>query len=494
LKLFVIVILLVNEMKKKWFLLVFIPYLLVAQNDTLYEHDIVDEGNILQNYNAPDDYQIACATASLKLYNFSDYIYLPNMIKTLKNPSHTSPWVESGLIEKGAWGRGFFTKLVDSYLFSIGDSSRTNYKTLWNGEGNPIKFYRQTNPCLSYCSKALLFTIYWCKSHSYSEKNLNKIRDGLAYLLNNQQKDGGFVQYWFRTSQAEPAPDPKLNRETPYATGDVLRALVEGYFFIKDNVRGENEEFLNKLENAIAKGGEYLMSEQCFREEGNNNYKCFSIWGLISVYKITGNKKLLVAAVSKYYEIHENQNSDGAWSMLETDPKNQLKTYYDFHDTHPCYMGIILRGLGELYSVLTEDYHFKNRVLPVNAEIKKSICLTVNNFLRLNMRKDSKEPRINLNGTINPYKLETEYVGGAFYGLNLIHGLKYIENCNGSLKLNPYLLSQLIKILIKSHTDQINSIKFADEPNHDDNMVSFGLQLIPNQLSQIYCLSKYFEK
>ena len=469
-----------------------IPFWGIAQNESAYEKDIIDEGNILHNFNTPADYQASCNSAALKLYNFSDYIYSPNLIKTLDPFGSKPQWLESGSKVNGAWGRGYFTKLVDSYLFSKVDSDKTNYKLLWIGEGKSPKYYRQVNPDLSYCAKALLFTIYSFKSHIYSVKNLARIKSGLSYLLTNQKQDGGFIQYWFRTSQTNPAPDLVLNRETPYATADVIRALVEGYFFLKDNVKNNNNsKLLSDLNRAIARGSEYLMSYNCKREEGNNNYKCFSIWGLASAFKITGNKALLDSAVTKYYEIHSSQNPDGAWYMDEPDPVKPNKTIQVFHDTHPCYMGIILRGLGELYSVLPYNYPGRNGDSFVKPEIKRSICLTINNFLRTGMRNDSKEPRLNANGTIRPYKSETEYVGDSFYGLNLIHGLVYLQSCNESLKLNPDLLERFIKVLMISHLNQINSVRFPEEPNQDDNMVSIGLELVPKQLATIYQLKPY---
>jgi hypothetical protein len=476
-------------MKTLWLIIIFIPFIVFAQNDNIYERDIVDEGKILQNFNIPADYQALCDAAALKLYKFSDYIYNPILLKRLDSLGSKPQWIESSTRVSGAWGRGNFTKLVDSYLFSKIDTDKTNYKSLWVGEGNSTKFYRQVNPDLSYCSKALLFTIYWCKSHTNSVKDINKIRSALAFFIRNQKPDGGFIQYWFRTSQTDPSPDSILNRETPYATADVLRALIEGYFFFKDNIKIKNNTFLADLKKCIVRSGDYLMSAQCKTEEGNNNYKCFSIWGLASAYKITDNKALLDSAVTKYYEIRISQNADGAWYMDEPDPVILGKTIQVFHDTHPCYMGIILRGLGELYSALPNDYPGKGGNSYAKVDIKKSICLTVNNFLRIGLRKNSMEPRLNPNGTIWPYKSETEYVGASFYGLNLIHGLIYLENCNDALKLNPDLLTRFIKVLMIAHLNQINSAYFAVEPNHDDDMVSLGLELVPNQLSTIYKLS-----
>jgi len=108
----------------------------------------------------------------------------------------------------------------------------------------------------------------------------------------------------------------------------------------------------------------------------------------------------------------------------------------------------------------------------------------------LNMSNGQQEPRVSPAGMIKPYKSETEYINGSFYALNLIHGLRYVESCNDSLKLNSVLLSKLIDILMIPHINQINSVKFPDEVNQDDNMISFGLNLAPGQLSKIYSLYK----
>ncbi len=473
------------NMKTLWTFLIIIPFFVFAQNGSTYEQDIIDEGNILQNFKIPIDYQASIEKASLKLFDFADYIYSPKLLRILNAPGVAPQYIESDSIVNGAWGRGQFTKWVDSYLFSKIDISKTNYLGLWTGTGNTPLHYWSASSDLSYCSKSLLFTIYWCKSHSNQVKYINRIKEGLSFLLNNQQSDGGFIQYWFRKSQTDPAPDMTVDRETSYATGDVLRAIVEGYFFFKDNIKPNDLVLLNKLISAIKRGGNYLMSKQCYNEEGNNNYKCFSIWGLVSVYKITGNKSLLDSAVAKYNCIRDYQNDDGAWFTSDYDSKNKSRIF-SFHDTHPDYMGIILRGFGELYSILPNNYPDRFGPALIKKNLKKNICLTINNFLRLNMCNGQQEPRVSPEGMIKAYKKETEYVNSLSFPLNLIHGLKYIENCNDSLKLNPRLLSQLLKLLMVPHIIQINSSKFPDEVNHDDNMISFGLELVPNQLSKIY--------
>lgn len=410
----------------------------------------------------PNEALTSTTNAYTRLKAFADFIYKPYIIDRLESDKAVISTIR---YEDGVWGRGYYTKFVDNYKF-INSADPGSYASLYNPDPN-YNIYRIASPCLSYCSRTLLFHIYAYKKGDAPSDYYNKIISGLNYLLKNQQPNGGFIQYHERTSQTDPRPKDS-NVATAYATGDALRAMYEGYYFIKPY----NPTLADTLFKRIKRAADYLKSPQC--SEGNNNYVCFTIWGLASAFKLTGDKSYLNRAILKYNGIpgnpgiKANQNRDGSW-----------KYGTSYHDSHATYMGVIIRGLSELYSVIPDSYG-----QTLKGDIRKSIIKTINNFLTPGLRKgDATKTMIRLDiatGKIYPYTLETEYSGDAYANI-LIHGLKLaLENRVFTTSSDSLRVVWFHNLITNANIAQIvNNDLFKAEGNMDCSMVSIGLQLNP---------------
>jgi hypothetical protein len=451
-------------MKQKLFKLII---LIIAFSSITYSQSVSSDAI---EYVSPETLNVTNLNASYnKLQTFANYIYHKYKVDSLSSTSAVISTTDQ--YPEGVWGRGFYTKLIENLEF-VGDNGK--YNVLFNGYSDDKGKFRIVTPCLSYSSKAVLFHIYAYKSNK-NTTCLGKIKAGLEFLLKNQQPNGGFIQYWWRTDKTTLTPHITENYVTSYATGDVLRALYEGYDFIKV-YDSANDSLLKKLYVGVKRAADYLKSLQC--SEGNNNYTSFSIWGLASAYKLTGDKSYLNRAIRKYYGIKNNQEPDGSWYIF-TKNKDSI-IVKNFHDTHPCYMGIILRGMAELYSAIPSSYPDTIKI-----EIKKSMIKTINNFLVPGLSQNGSSPRLTTSGSnkgkIYPYLSETEYVESAtgYYALNLIHGLKYILVNNVLAGNDKIYVQNFLNIITNSHIAQINTDSlFAAEGNMDDNMISIGLQLL----------------
>lgn len=410
-----------------------------------------------------------------KLQTFANSIYRPYKVESLSSTSAGISTTDQ--YPEGVWGRGYYTKLIENSEF-VGENGK--YNVLFYGYSDDNGKFRIVTPCLSYSSKAVLFHIYAYKSNKYNNSTcLGKIKAGLEYLLKNQQPDGGFIQYWWRTSQTDLRPDITENYVTSYATGDVIRALYEGYYFI-ETYDSANDSLLKKLYVGVKRAADYLKSPQC--SKGNNNYVSFSIWGLASAYKLIGDKSYLNRAIAKYNDIKKYQDESGAWFVIDGFPTlspSTDTTIRNYHDTHPDYMGIIIRGLSELYSAIPSSYE-NSSVLKTN--IQKSIRKTINNFLTVGLSSRSVKRLDENTGFIyRSWKKEDGWYdnNGVCYALNLVHGLKYVIDNNILTGNDKIYVQNFLNIITNSHITQINTNSlFAAEGNMDDNMISIGLQLL----------------
>ncbi|HNX00193.1 MAG TPA: VCBS repeat-containing protein, partial [Candidatus Cloacimonadota bacterium] len=170
-----------------------------------------------------------------------------------------------------------------------------------------------------------------------------------------------------------------------YETGLAARALYEGYYFIKNNpnltdLNGntiDTSELKYYIPKALVKAGNALLTVNY--SDYNANYHCFGIWGLCSAYKLTNDTKYLNKALQIFVELKEDynqedrevHNGDFNTECNQSDDHCLWHNFNGYHDSYICYMGIIIRGLTELYTTLPEGYNLGN----VNRDNIKSIII-----------------------------------------------------------------------------------------------------------------------
>jgi len=155
-----------------------------------------------------------------------------------------------------------------------------------------------------------------------------RAKEGLEYLLKEQQPDGQFI-WWYG--------DPKKGRlgggASLYVTGIPTVAFLKGYKLFKDK----------RYLAAANKACDYLCTVS---NDSNANYNLFASWALATNYKITGKKSYLKRAIEfALYAINKKgsgyQLPSGGWS--------------DSHNQAIWYHGIILRGLATLLAAMPKD-------------------------------------------------------------------------------------------------------------------------------------------
>jgi hypothetical protein len=144
---------------------------------------------------------------------------------------------------------------------------------------------------------------------------------GLEYLLKDQDPSGGFRWYWVQ--------EGVLDANALYPTGIAGRALVAGYEAFQD------PRFLEASAKAAA-------WEMAMPVSPNANYNMFAVWHLAAHFRVSKERRTLDAAVGKTLQVLKGQTELGCWS--------------DAHNQTVYYMGIILRGLVELLSVMPKDH------------------------------------------------------------------------------------------------------------------------------------------
>lgn len=158
-----------------------------------------------------------------------------------------------------------------------------------------------------------------------NEAYLLRAKEGLEYLLREQDESGEYI--WYRNSIIG-----VLNRNDGlYETGLAGVALLEGYRVLGD---------VRYIE-ASKKAAQWEIS--CPISE-NYNYNMFAVWHLARLYKFIPDKLYIDSAVDKSLSTIRDQKDDGRWKG---------------HNSWIWYHNIIIRGLAELYSILPEKHRIR---------------------------------------------------------------------------------------------------------------------------------------
>jgi len=364
-----------------------------------------------------------------RLHTFSEYIYNPIKITIIDSISYSPKnLTDAGSSDRwgaGTWGRGLFSKFVDRYL--VDEVKNTAYNSFYKEHSNPKlkNHYWGTHPIVSYCARTIrsYINLLYCSNEVIVKSFcLDRIIAGAKYLILQQRLNGSFVQWHWRKSKNKPNIDDEigLNDTNSYPTANVIVALAGVYDLLSEN-RSNNPNLISELHTTIENAGDFLVNNN--NSSSHNNYISFSIWGLVSAYRITKNEKYLETALKKYSdEVGNFQDSSGAWY------KN-LKETLDYHDAHSPYMGIILRALIDLYNVLPYSCNYETK-----ARLRKSIIKGINHFLLPNIvhaNYSNQNVRLAKDGGIFPYSKQKEYTKNKGRALQLSQSLIYALKCDG---------------------------------------------------------------
>ncbi len=279
----------------------------------------------------------------------------------------------------GTWGRGFYTQFVE-----YRDNDCTKYKQWFDDIWSCIPLTRHT-------ARRIIGYAHACYNPEYaSSVDLFKIyvKQGLDYLIEEQQTNGEFFNYWERKDKYDPSHGGTKNNE--YSSYIALRAMTDGYELLNSDLVNDNT-LNNSLINSINLTCAYLEGiEYTLTVTANTNNRFFAVWALIGAYKVTGNldyyeyaRKIADIALSYQRSSSDPEGDDGSWkSRFTTDPD------YVWHDSNSAYHGIILRGLAELYSEIPDsDQTFKNKT-------KNSIIKSINHIIDYNGVVGTPESRL----------------------------------------------------------------------------------------------------
>jgi hypothetical protein len=438
----------------------------------------------LQSYpqsNVPDDYILPLPAvidsvvvskkdltkAIYRLHNFSEYIYNPVKITKIDSVSYSPKnLTDAGLDNRwgeGSWGRGLFSKFVDRYLFENFKNPDYNsfyFETsLYNGNN----LYWGTHPIIAYCSRTMrAYVNIYDSSEDDLIKSfcLDRIINGSKYLMSEQTPNGGYIQWHWRKYKNLPNSNDDIgtNYINSYATANAIISLEKVYDLFKQK-KTNNSNFLDSIYSTIEKAGYFLTINA--NTKAPINYVAFSIWGLVGAYKITKEKKFLETAVQKYSsQVKDFQDEFGAWYIKSEEGPN-------YHDSHPAYMGIILRALIELYDELPESYYHY-----VKIDLKKSIVKGINHFLYpgiVHHNFPNQKIRLGEDGGLFAYERETEYVKSEANGLQLILALIFAIESKDlfSNQVDINRLINFIDVMIKYQVDATIKIGNVIDINSD---------------------------
>jgi len=420
-----------------------------------------------------------------RLHAFSEYIYNPVKIVRIDSLSYTPKnLTDAGNSDRwgaGSWGRGLFSKYVDRFL--VDGKEKTAYYAFYkeHPDTNLRNHYWGNHPIVSYCARTTLaYLNLYFSSDNVIRKSFCKERflAGAKYLIAQQQPNGGYVQWHWRKNKTNPNTDDNvgLNSINSYATGNAIYALSNVYNYLIQS-DDKSPMFIEEIYNTIKKAGNFLISHDNSR--AHKNYVSFSIWGLVSAYRITKNEKCLESALKKYSTDVENfQDNNGAWY------KNSSETL-DYHDAHSPYMGIILKALIDLYDVLPYSYYYETK-----ARLRISIIKGINHFLMTNIVHENfptQNVRLAKDGGIYPYSEQREYTKLKGRALQLSQVLIYalindelFTDEEDLLKLKGFL-----NAVIKYQVNETINYKKVLHINSDIYFESLALYLRLQKISEI---------
>jgi|GEM_PF-2547560 len=420
-----------------------------------------------------------------KLHSFSEHIYNSKKIKIIDSEN----WEEITQTDlnidpawgtltwgTGSWGRGYFTQKVDIYVYN----SKNHKYSDWYSSDSSDNW--SSHPLIRDTGRRISAYIHKYRSGDPNSTYNTRIVKGLRYLLGQQRDtdktdDGAYI-YWRKRPNKNIACKndiPGPNWAQVYPTAMALRGLSEGYLFLEEE-NHPNTSLRNDISTAIRKAADWMKAqpEKWKNSTGCINYRALCLEGIISAYRVTNDNNDLDDAVD-IFEIYINpwQNDDGAWFLLSD--CNEALAY---HDTKPCYMGIILRSMVNLYEIIPANYGNKNLSISSRKNLRNRIIKTINHFLigGLAYPNDPEKPRLQSNGKIAQY---IEYYNCK--GKSILFGHFIMEALCDLIRGNLFnTFSQADKQRITGFLNAIIRpiVNFSEIKNTSDtNMRSIGLYL-----------------
>lgn len=274
----------------------------------------------------------------------------------------------------GTWGLGMFSEMMHFTDPPIPNWSV--YPEWYNIVDYHTPYYYSAHPSLWHTGRIIIAYIH-AYGHDPQPIYLQRIKDGLNYVISEQLPSGNFYEYKARKYQGsteENLIDSFLERF------EAIRCLSEGYTFL--NSIGDHT--MNEaLWVAIVKGGDHIKNFVWQPNQNINGY-AWGVWALVGAYKATGKAEYLVEAERLTGEIIENgnQRSDGSWITPGFSEENQEI----WHDSFMQYHGVILRGLSEIYAI-TYDQNLKTT-------LKSKINSTINHVISYNQQYGGDKTRL----------------------------------------------------------------------------------------------------
>ena len=407
-----------------------------------------------------------------RLHEFSERIYTARKLKPIINATPGDHLFSNERWPLGTWGNGYFSESIHHRKYP-----QPNIYTNWNTYTIPNPdpnilcksggwydcfknkhedgevSYLSSHPLIWHTGRRILAYIHAYK-HSESAIYLSRIKEGLQYLIDEQNESGGYNWYLTRVNQNSTA-NYKVKENFIHGSA-AIRSLSEGYSFL--NSIGDYS-MNSELWSAINKGGEYLTLNklEVINDYQPINGRSWYVWALIGVYKVTGKSAYLKNAEEVTIGYLDYQRNDGSWRTPQKDK---------WHDSFMQYHGIILRGLSELYS-LTNDEVFKTN-------LRSAIINSINHVIDYNKEYGGKYTRLNTNGFTNKYhrndtiKSSTQLYTASSFQQGLIHAKKSMNFSESDVLKVDQLIQGTLKALISEiHTHKVPGI----------NMMSLALTL-----------------
>ncbi|ELR68079.1 intergin [Fulvivirga imtechensis AK7] len=305
-------------------------------------------------------------TFQRQIFDYSDLISKSTQFKALPRILEIDPIQENitygSALPDGAWGRGYFSEMTINVYNDV-----DRYNSWYNDSWSSLPLVRHNSEIIRG------------HLHAYMNEggaiNLDYVMQGLNYLLEIQQNQGGFLLYNKRDSPS--SPDNNGAKVDPYPTSHALRTMSECYLYLKER----NIPYANMvhLKEAITKSADWFLSTglpdyyNLSPTLYNSNNKGFAIWALAEAYKVTNNSahrevaQIITQSLIEDQTINSENGEDGLWLTGKIDydiNANGDTVNQRYHDTHIQYHMLIIRGLVEAIPIIKyDDVDTHNRLI-----------------------------------------------------------------------------------------------------------------------------------
>ena len=389
----------------------------------------------------------------------------------------------------GSYGHGYYTKTV-----TLDDDWNK-----WINDNGGSK-YQGTHPLIRDTARRILGYMHKYRSGDPNVVYRDRVRKGLKYLVDQQKNDGtenrkwGYIWWHGRDDLLSPTLDDyDFNDHTyvvTYSQSLAIKALSEGYWFLKENDPSQTYVSLESIRTAITTASYWLIKTSkkynTYRNQDEGwktviNLRAFLIEGLVEAYYITNDISLINRAVDFYENsIKGFQNDDGTWENPDSD---LFGTSDYYHDSHPYYAGIIIRGLAKLYNSLPENYSNT-----VKQNLQKTIVDNINHFLDIGENGDCVRRMIDATGQFYPYYLHGD--GHLAKGHQLSQALLEVLRCDFITENEDIIsLNNIINGIVYADVFALNT-----EPISSSNEIQMNsLGLYSDRNNSPYNIQESFE-